>query len=103
MPQMNNRETTLLDHRIGMRIRHARLRRDLTREGLAHHIGVSPTQLRKYEEGRNRVPAARLYLVAITTGAPVAFFFDTHAPMISRAFLRTSSPGAAPRLSPMTH
>lgn len=88
---MHNREPTLLDKRIGLRIRHARLRQEMTREGLAHHIGVSPTQLRKYEEGRNRVPAARLYMIAITTGAPVAYFFNTQEPVITLKFSELSA------------
>ena len=53
-----------LDSAIGRRIRAARLARRMTQEQLAQALGCSYQQIQKYENGSNRIAAARLVLVA---------------------------------------
>jgi transcriptional regulator with XRE-family HTH domain len=53
-----------LDRAIGRRIRAARLARRMTQEQLAQVLGCSYQQIQKYENGSNRIAAARLVLLA---------------------------------------
>lgn len=45
---------------IGQRLREARLRQNLSQEALGEHFGISFQQVQKYENGKNRISAARL-------------------------------------------
>ncbi|HMQ92895.1 MAG TPA: helix-turn-helix transcriptional regulator [Amaricoccus sp.] len=53
---------------------------------LARHLGLTFSQVQKYEKGTNRIGAGRLYLLAGFLGVPVQFFYDGLA----------SLPGAEP-------
>jgi transcriptional regulator with XRE-family HTH domain len=48
----------------------------LSQEQLARALGVSFQRVRRYEQGSNRVAAARLLDLSRVLDAPVAFFFD---------------------------
>ncbi len=48
----------------------------LTQEKLADLIGVTFQQIQKYEQGKNRISAARLYDLSIILQTPIQFFFD---------------------------
>jgi transcriptional regulator with XRE-family HTH domain len=56
---------------VGANIRAHRLAQRLSQTELARHLGVSYQQLQKYEQGVNRVGAARLARVAAVLGVPV--------------------------------
>lgn len=56
---------------IGRRIREARLARKVTQEALAEAIGITYQQIQKYEAGRDRVAAGRLWRIAHVLGCPV--------------------------------
>jgi transcriptional regulator with XRE-family HTH domain len=45
---------------------------------LAGHLGLSFQQVQKYEEGTNRVGAARLQQIAKMLGVDIPFFYDGH-------------------------
>lgn len=55
---------------IGRRIRQARLSRKLTQEALAEALGITYQQVQKYEAGRDRVAAGRLWRIAHVLGCP---------------------------------
>ena len=65
-----------IDRRIGARIRHCRVVNGLSQQALADLIGVTYQQAHKYENGRNRVAASRLYTIARVLGVDVGYFFE---------------------------
>ncbi|TXN38959.1 helix-turn-helix transcriptional regulator [Methylobacterium sp. WL30] len=84
------------DRRIGERIQYARQAAQLTQREVATAAGVSAAQLQKYENGKNRVSASTLQVIADTVGRPVATFFDCPAPCLpSVEGCRTYPPGLA--------
>lgn len=60
---------------IGKRIANARLEMNLSRRDLAGMLGVSCEQVEKYEAGKDRMPAGRLYQLSEVLGLPVTEFF----------------------------
>lgn len=68
-----------LDRLIGQNIRAHRLSSGLTQTELGRAIGISFQQVQKYEDGRNRISASRLYHVAEALGVPLATFFINRA------------------------
>ena len=69
-----------LDTRIGQRLRRARLAVDLTQDDLAKKIGLSFQQIQKYENGTNRVAAARIPPLAQALNVPIMYFYDAAEP-----------------------
>ena len=68
-------EMTLIDARIGQRIRALRVAREMTQGDLAARIGVTYQQVQKYESGSSRVMSARLLRIAMALNVPVDHFF----------------------------
>ena len=56
-------EPASLDRRIGERIRLRRTELGMTQHQLAAALGVSYQQIQKYENGANRISAARLWQI----------------------------------------
>lgn len=65
-----------LDVRVGGRIRARREALRITQNRLASQLGVTFSQIQKYEKGSNRIGAGRLYIVANYLGVPVEYFFE---------------------------
>ena len=63
------------DRQIGARIRRRRMMLCLTQQQVATMIGISYQQVHKYESGRNRVSAGRLFDFAQALDVNVAYFF----------------------------
>nr|WP_232793216.1 helix-turn-helix transcriptional regulator [Caulobacter hibisci] len=61
-----------------MRIRRKLL--SLTQEALARQAGVPCEEVRAFEYGDRRAPAAKLEAIARVLGVPVAYFFATFDP-----------------------
>jgi transcriptional regulator with XRE-family HTH domain len=57
--------------KVGQRIRSLRKRRKMSQETPAKSVGVTFQQVQKYENGRNRVGASRLQLVADALAVPI--------------------------------
>jgi len=109
------RLATTVDLHVGSRIRALRKQLGISQQHLAEQLGLTFQQIQKYERGRNRVSASRLYQTAGVLHVPVSYFFeglddqatDTRADTDerkARAFLKTDE-GAElartfPRLSP---
>jgi len=64
-----------IDKLVGERIKSVRLTQGLSQEELASKIGTSFQQLQKYESGKNRISASRLFDLAKAMGMPVSYFF----------------------------
>jgi transcriptional regulator with XRE-family HTH domain len=48
----------------------------ISQEKLAGTVGLTFQQVHKYEQGKSRISAGRLYKLAKALGVPVAFFFE---------------------------
>ena len=64
------------DQHVGRRIREWRMILGFSQRALADQIGVSHQQLRRYEQGTDRVSAASLYRIACRLGVSVDCFFE---------------------------
>ena len=65
-----------VDKALGAQLRMWRNLRSLTQEQMAHALGVSFQQIQKYERGKNRIGASRLFEISELLGVPIATFFD---------------------------
>lgn len=65
-----------IDALVGQRIRARRQSLKLTQTQLADSIGVTFQQVQKYENGANRVSAARLWAISEVLEVPISFFFE---------------------------
>jgi len=70
------RVTTAVDAYIGARMRDRRLALGLTQEALGQKLGVSFQQVQKYENGSNRVSAARLFEICEALDVSLASMFE---------------------------
>ena len=71
-----DQEPHLVDIHVGARIRMRRKSMGLSQTQLADSVGITFQQLQKYERGSNRVSASKLYGMAVTLQASVAWFFE---------------------------
>lgn len=67
------------DHLIGRNLRHIRTLRGMTQQESAAGLGVTFQQLQKYETGRNRIAASRLYDMAALFDVPIDWFYQGYA------------------------
>ena len=65
-----------IDRHIGARLRQRRVLNGLSQQGLADLIGVTYQQAHKYENGRNRISAGRLYAIARVLDVDIGYFFE---------------------------
>jgi DNA-binding XRE family transcriptional regulator len=65
-----------LDEQIGRRIRDRRRFSGLAQHELAKALGISHQQLQKYEAGKNRISASRLWRCAEVLDTPISDFFS---------------------------
>lgn len=63
------------DVTIGRNLRELRHNAGFTQEEVARHLGVSFQQVQKYENGTNRLSAARLYTLMNLFGIECSAFF----------------------------
>jgi transcriptional regulator with XRE-family HTH domain len=64
------------DQHVGRRIREWRMMLGFSQRALAEQIGVTDQQLRRYEQGTDRVSAASLYRIACRLGVSIDCFFE---------------------------
>ena len=69
---------TPLDGYVGARLRIRRNELGLSQPDLAKAMGVTFTQVQKYEYGDNRVPAGRLAAAAAFLQVPIGYFYGGH-------------------------
>ncbi len=72
----NGRKATRVDRHVGARLRARRRQLKKTQAGLGEEIGLSFKQIRKYEQGQNRIGAGTLYRLSQALGVRVDYFFD---------------------------
>jgi transcriptional regulator with XRE-family HTH domain len=70
------RSINAVDIYIGARIRERRLALNLSQAGLGEVLGVSFQQVHKYEGGKNRVSAARLFEICRILNLSLSSMFE---------------------------
>jgi transcriptional regulator with XRE-family HTH domain len=81
---MTNKQTSLVDDYVGVRIRERRRDLGLSSAEFAEKIGVSYQQLNKYERAVDRVTAGRLYEIARAMNTPIDYFYEGFSEQESR-------------------
>jgi transcriptional regulator with XRE-family HTH domain len=67
---------TEVDAHVGQRMRQRRESLGMSQGRLGRHLGLTFSQVQKYEKGANRIGAGRLYLLANYLGVPIHYFFE---------------------------
>jgi transcriptional regulator with XRE-family HTH domain len=70
------RNATPVDTYIGARMRERRLALNMSQHELGRALGVSFQQIQKYERGRNRVSAARLFDICKVFNVSLSSMFE---------------------------
>ena len=70
------RAPNAVDPYIGARMRESRLAINMTQADLGELLGVTFQQIQKYEKGRNRVSAARLFEICEALDVSLASMFE---------------------------
>ena len=70
------RSISAVDIYIGARMRERRLALNLSQAGLGEVLGVSFQQVQKYEGGKNRVSAARLFEICRILNLSLSSMFE---------------------------
>ncbi len=65
-----------MDVHVGQRLRVQRVLFGLSQEKLAEAIGITFQQIQKYECGKNRISAGRLFDISKILDVPVSYFFE---------------------------
>ena len=65
-----------IDVYVGRRIRELRGELGISQGRLGRQLGLTFSQVQKYEKGSNRIGAGRLYHIATILEVPVQYFFD---------------------------
>lgn len=80
---METRDPTDIDRIVSDRVRARRVELEMSQPELAERVGVTFQQVQKYENGKNRVSAGRLYELAKAMGVTIQYFFET-APRLAQ-------------------
>ena len=70
------RSANAIDAYIGARMRERRLALEMSQDQLGRELGVSFQQIQKYESGKNRVSAARLFDICKALNVALASMFE---------------------------
>ena len=71
-----NTEIKYIEPHIGQRIAHLRKLRKLSHATLGKMCGVGMQQMNKYEKGKSRITAGRLWLIALALNVDLDSFYD---------------------------
>jgi transcriptional regulator with XRE-family HTH domain len=65
-----------IDAIVGRRVRERREALRMSQGRLGRHLGLTFSQIQKYEKGSNRIGAGRLYQIAQYLGVSPSYFFE---------------------------
>jgi len=74
--KVSPKTASAVDKYIGARMREQRLVLSMSQELLSKHLGVSFQQIQKYESGKNRVSAARLFGICKVLNVSLSSMFE---------------------------
>lgn len=70
------KRVTDIDGFIGKKLKNRRLMLNLSQESLADKVGLTFQQIQKYEQGKNRISASRMYQFMKILNVEPNYFFD---------------------------
>jgi transcriptional regulator with XRE-family HTH domain len=70
------RRANLFDEHVAERLLAKRTELGISQTDLADAVGITFQQVQKYEKGRNRISAGRLWQIAKVFKVPVEYFFQ---------------------------
>lgn len=73
---MDEKQLKKIDQHVGKQLRSIRTQRGYSQERLAAEVDLTFQQLQKYEHGRNRISASRMFQFSEILEIPPAFFFE---------------------------
>jgi transcriptional regulator with XRE-family HTH domain len=73
MPKITKPENAML----GARMRVLRIHKNISQAELGERLGVSFSQVQKYEKGKTAIPATLLPRLAAALDAPIEWFFES--------------------------
>ena len=65
-----------VDVHVGAQVRKYRALRGMSQEKFAEVLGVTFQQIQKYESGRNRISASRLWDISQVLNTPISLFYE---------------------------
>jgi transcriptional regulator with XRE-family HTH domain len=65
-----------IDAHVGQRMRSLRESLGLSQERLGQQLGLTFSQVQKYERGANRIGAGHIFIIASLLNVPVPYFFE---------------------------
>ena len=65
-----------VDVHVGKKLKNLRVLRGLTQTDVAKGLNISFQQVQKYELGRNRISASKLFEISNILNVPPSYFFD---------------------------
>src|SRR6187397_1443106 len=65
-----------VDAHVGQRMRKRRESLGMSQGQLGAQLGLTFSQVQKYEKGANRIGAGRLYILASLLDVPIEYFFE---------------------------
>ena len=74
--EVSNITANEIDRIVGQRIRDRREQLGISQGRLGKHLGLTFSQIQKYEKGSNRIGAGRLWQIASFLGVPASYFFE---------------------------
>lgn len=86
---------SLIDAHVGQRLRERREALGMSQGRLGRHLGLTFSQIQKYEKGSNRIGAGRLYQISQFLGVSPLYFFEGLEPgATARGTVRPNASGA---------
>ncbi len=79
-----SREPSPIDIAVGARIRRLREERGISQPDLANQVGLTYQQFQKYEAGKNRISAGRLWEIAKVLRTTIVYFYEGIDPLPAR-------------------
>ncbi len=65
-----------VDVHVGGRVKARRTLIGMSQEELGQHVGLTFQQIQKYEQGKHRIAASRLWQFSLILGQPISWFFE---------------------------
>ncbi len=87
-----------VDILVGARARQRRTLLGMTQTDLADALGLTFQQVQKYENGRNRISASRLYDLSRVVDVSIEYFFDDIPPEVAASSPAAKGRGKAEKL-----
>jgi transcriptional regulator with XRE-family HTH domain len=77
---MSSKQQDPLDIEVGRRVRSVRLEKGMSQEKLGNQLALTFQQIQKYENGANRIGAAKLQRIAQILGVSVSALYPDPVP-----------------------